>query len=67
LAGPKLNADVAERLALDIRAYERGDVFQACASALAKPLDVFHPRVVAAIDPDRPLHPTTREGRQGDR
>jgi hypothetical protein len=49
LCGPGLDGDVAERLALDIRATEREATFRACAAAVAKPVTVFHPRIVAAV------------------
>ncbi|HEY2514454.1 MAG TPA: protein kinase [Polyangiaceae bacterium] len=62
LAGPALDVDVAERLALDIRAYERQDVFVGCAAAMAKPVTVFHPRVAAVLDGTHADQSTSREG-----
>ena len=64
LAGPALDVDVAERLVLDIRAYERQDVFVGCASAMAKPVTVFHPRVAAVLDGSHADQSTSREGQK---
>lgn len=61
LCGPDLDADVAERLAIDIRASEREATFQRCAESIAKTVDVFHPAVAAVLD--RPeVKATSREG-----
>ena len=49
VCGPELNVDVAERLAMDILAYERQGVFAGCAAAVAKPPTVFHPRVAEVL------------------
>jgi hypothetical protein len=63
MCGPSLDADVAERLAIDLRASEREPVFRACAEATAKPITIFHPRIAAAIALPREEQPTVREGR----
>ncbi len=62
VSGASLDPDVAERLAIDIRAYEREDVFLGCAAAVAKPVGVFHPQVAAVLDSAPPV--TAREGRK---
>jgi hypothetical protein len=62
MCGPTMDGDVAERLAIDVRASEREGAFRACAEATKKPLDVFHPRIAAAIAPPRDALPTVREG-----
>ncbi len=50
VCGPALDAAVAERLALDLRAEEREDVFLGCASAVAKSAAVFHPRITSVLE-----------------
>jgi hypothetical protein len=65
LCGKDLDPDVAERLAIDIRAYERQDVFEQCAKALAKPITVFHPTIVSALSRSSETNQTVREGGKG--
>jgi hypothetical protein len=50
LCGPNLDTDVAERLAIDIRACEREETWRECAKRLSKPITVFHRAIQEAID-----------------
>jgi hypothetical protein len=64
MCGPGLDTDVAERLAIDLRAAEREGTFRLCAEATRKPITVFHPRIAAVIAPSREEQVTVREGRR---
>jgi hypothetical protein len=61
LCGEGLDPDVAERLAIDLRAREREEAFRGCAAAIGKPISVFHKAIAAVIErPEEKL--TSREG-----
>jgi hypothetical protein len=70
LCGKGLDVDVAERLAIDVRAEAREDVFRRCAELIAKPVTVFHDalaRVLEDAPPARGEAATVRLGGKGTR
>jgi hypothetical protein len=73
LCGKGLDRDVAERLAIDVRAEEKEAVFRRCAELIAKPITVFHDALGRVIDSKGEKESkaaevaTVREGRKGPR
>jgi tRNA A-37 threonylcarbamoyl transferase component Bud32 len=50
LCGPGLGVDVAERLAIDVRAEEQEEVFRRCAELVSKPVTIFHAALVRVLE-----------------